>query len=87
VGFYPYLGIEQRFYTQYLDVTGGGQKPLVAKPGESYEIAAAPGQEKVAVPPSDGRWGDETAKPSPKAKPDDKTPSDAATAGKKGGQG
>jgi hypothetical protein len=86
VGLYPFLGTQQRIYTQYLDVTDGGQKPLTADPGESYAIIPAPGQEKVTAPPSDGLWGPETGTPSPKGKPGQETPSAAASAAKKGSQ-
>lgn len=64
---YPYLGTEPRSYPQYLDVTGRGQKPLEADPGEAYEIAVvagwtdSEGDSLLPVPPGDGRWPADTA--------------------------
>jgi hypothetical protein len=63
---YPYTGADSRLYTQYLDVTGGGQRPLEAEPGQSYAIRPVAGLEDgLAVPPADGRWG-----PAPEAAPE-----------------
>jgi len=50
-------------YTQYL--TGDGF-PLVAEPGEEYEVRPAGGLD-MPVPPPDGNWEDATP-PAPSAK-------------------
>jgi len=60
---YPYLGTTDLFYTQYMDAGAG--RPLEASPGHAYEIAPAPGNEELPVPPADGRWS-----PDPETDPD-----------------
>jgi hypothetical protein len=79
VATFAYLGDEERFYSQYLDVTDPeARKPLTAEPGGAYDMAPVAGytgpkgEALLPVPPGDGRWDnpeqDDTDPDTPKRK-------------------
>jgi hypothetical protein len=62
---FTYLGDEERFYSQYLDVTDPeARKALTAAPGAVYDMVPVAGytgpkgEALLPVPPGDGRWAD-----------------------------
>jgi hypothetical protein len=77
---FPYLGTAERTYVQYVNAESG--TPLIAEPGQSYDMALVPGaDEGLTVPPSDGLWGTRAAPASrPAAKAADKGSDDGKAA-------
>ena len=59
---FTFLGDSPLLYTQYRDL--GTDRPLLAVPGESYDMAPV-GHWDLTVPPSDGRWDPPAADPDP----------------------
>lgn len=80
---HTYIGaVEGQVYSDYLDLEH--HRTLVADPGGTYDIAAAPRElpnedgelvpVELPVPPPDGRWADPEPEPAPKPKKPQQAP-------------